>query len=185
MDLHTTVAWLDGIFPSSLAVHEPTSGEGFTMGVVPLGSELLATTLNFADVDTGLQAEGMDVRSEIFTVARTTDHTAMNAVHAAAESLRVAEGALPAQPGTLVPALAERAGFPSDVTVAHGLLVSPYVWGGEVPRFTEDNRLTVLLQLVMITEEEFNYAVTYGVEELQLQVIDQGIDIHDWGRGGE
>lgn len=182
MDLHTTKAWLDGLFPSSLTAHTPSVDDGFMMGATNLGAEVLATTLNFADVDTGLESDGVDVRSEIFTVARTTTNTAMHAVHGAAAILRASEGALPAQPGTLVPAIGEATGFPSDVTVKHGLLVSPYVWGGDVPQFTEDGRLTVLLQLVMITDDEFNYAVTYGVDELQQQVIEQGINIHDWGR---
>lgn len=182
MDLHTTTAWLDGLFPSRLAVHEPSVDDGFMMGATNLGNEVLATTLNFADVDTGLVSDGLDVRSEIFTVARTTANTAMHAAHGAAAILRASERTIPAQPGTLVPAIGETASLPSDVTVRHGLLVSPYVWGGDVPRFTEDDRLTVLLQLVMLTDDEFNYAVTYGVDELQQQIVDQGINIHDWGR---
>ena len=177
MNRDDTLHWINGLIPGEPAV----SGDTAT---VDLGDgQVVAVTLGFADVDTGLVAveEGIDVRSELIVVARA-DAAALTAVlRAGVEKLTAAGGILPAQPGTMIPRLAELAGL-EDVTVAHGLFVPPYLWGGDTPRVTEDERLTVLLQLVMLTDAEYAYAVEEGPGALQQALGEAGIDLLDWQR---
>lgn len=176
-------AWIDQLVPGELVIHTPVDNDdALDMGTVNLGAEVLATTLEFSAVDTGLSFEGKDVRSELFTVARVSAETALLAVSGAAELFRRMEGTLPAQPGTLVPGIGDFVSLPSDITVRHGLCVVPYVWEGQVPQLDEQDRLTVLLQILMLTQEEYEYAVTYGIEALQEELMKAEVDINDWSR---
>ncbi|AGF71308.1 suppressor of fused domain protein [Corynebacterium halotolerans] len=102
-------------------------------------------------------------------------------IAAAARLLADARGIVPAQPGTMLPGLAERAGL-AGLGVAHGLLVAPYLWGGDVPQVTEEGRLTVMLQLVMLTGDEHAYAVEHGVAALQGKLGAEQVDLLDWRR---
>ena len=68
------------------------------------------------------------------------------------------------------------------IEVRHGLLVAPYVWSDGVPRMREDDRITTMLQLVMLTDDEYEYATTYGVDELQEAMVNEGVNILDLGR---
>ncbi|CAB0982534.1 hypothetical protein FRC0493_00235 [Corynebacterium diphtheriae] len=183
MNFDETAVWLDGVFPGELTIHSAPA-ESFRVGTVDLGDDMLATTLDFARVDTGLEAGGRDVRSEIFTVAHAGVGTEkfVELLRALGTLLYDASGSLPAQPGQLVPAVGIEPFDDTDITVRHGLFVVPYVWGGEVPQCDEPDRLTVMLQLVMLTQEEFDYAVTYGIPELQSEIARSGIDLLDWSR---
>lgn len=175
--------WIAGLVPGELQAFDPVGeGPGFRLGVANLGAETFVSTLDFNRVDTGLVSEGLSVRSEIFTVARASEPTMMRAINAAGLLLFDAQGTIPAQPGTLLPDIAAAAELPSDLSVAHGLLVVPFVWGAAVPRYTEASQLTVLLQLLMLTPEEFDYARTYGIEALQQELVRAEVDLNDWSR---
>ena len=74
--------------------------------------------------------------------------------------------------------------LPGKPTVHHGLLIAPYLWGGQTPQYREDNRLTLVLQLVMLTDAEYAFGVEEGVGKLQDVVAEQDIDLLDWSREG-
>lgn len=183
MDVEASLLWQQGVFPGTLEEVPVEAGCGVRVAVADLGEELLATTLNFNEVDTGLhsQDEGAAVRSEIFTVGRIEAKQAVDALQQVCIKLesfnRDLPGVVPAQPGTMVPNL-ELEGC----TVRHGVFVVPYVWGEQVPRFSEGGRLVVMLQLVLLTDEEYHYATTYGVPALQGALGEQGVDLLDWRR---
>ncbi|WP_051866663.1 suppressor of fused domain protein [Corynebacterium atypicum] len=118
---------------------------------------------------------------------------AVRTVGTAAEEL--ARGGLSAQPGTLLTGLAVRAGLSLDLTVRHGLLASPTVWQGKVPRVTEEpgevggaqaapdrGRVTVVLQVLMLTSEEYALARVRGVDQLMEFWEDHEVDPGDWAR---
>lgn len=157
--------------------------DGLHVALADVGTgQRLACTVDFADVDTGLiDAAGTDVRSELLAVARVSEDEATAVIAAAAQLLADARGIIPAQPGTMLPRLAERAGL-TRLGVAHGLLVAPYLWGGDTPQMTEEDRLTVMLQLVMLTGDEHAYAVEHGVAALQEKLGDEQVDLLDWRR---
>ncbi|MDK4232828.1 hypothetical protein QPX36_06325 [Corynebacterium accolens] len=173
--------WLSEVIPAPL---EFRYVDGRRLGLATLAdAQSLALTTTFNDVDTGLRsdAEGLDVRCELVTVARVGQPEVAAAVGAAAAKLEKAGGLLPAQPGVLLPSLLD---LPGEPTVHHGLLIAPYLWGGQTPQYREDDRLTLVLQLVMLTDAEYAFGVEEGVGKLQEAVAEQGIDLLDWSREG-
>ena len=96
-----------------------------------------------------------------------------------AESNTIQTGIVPAQPGQFLPAVGVFGGLAEmpGIEVRHGLLVAPYVWSDGVPRMREDDRITTMLQLVMLTDDEYEYATTYGVDELQEAMVNEGVNI--------
>ncbi|MDN6460872.1 MAG: suppressor of fused domain protein [Corynebacterium flavescens] len=156
---------------------------GRELGLAALdGGQSLAVTTAFADVDTGLQhaEQGIDVRCELLAVARASQEDVATAVNAAADMLERAGGVLPAQPGVLLPG----GGDVAKHGVHHGLLIVPYLWGGQTPQVAEEKRLTLVCQLLMLTDSEYAYAVEEGVGAFQEAVAEQGIDLLDWSREG-
>lgn len=178
-----TAYWLDQIIPADL---EFRNVEGQRLGLASLeGEQSLAVTCGFADVDTGLAhaEQGIDVRCELLTVARTGQPEVAAAVSAAAALLKQAAGLLPAQPGLLLPKLfAEDDERFAHFSVRHGMLIAPYLWGGQTPQLAEKERLTLVCQLLMLSDAEYAYAVEEGVPALQQAVAEQGIDLLDWKR---
>lgn len=172
MNRDDTIYWIDQLIPGELEVGEDVVTADLGDG------QAVAVTLGFADVDTGLVAvdEGIDVRSELIVVARADAADLTAVLRAAVGKLTAAGGILPAQPGTMLPQLIE------VDSVGHALFVPPYLWGGETPRVTEPERLTVLLQLVMLTDSEYAYAVEEGPGALQQALGEAGIDLLDWTR---
>ena len=120
------------------------------------------------------------MRCELLTVARTGQPEVAAAVNAAADTFEKADGLLPAQPGVMLPSILDAPG----ITVHHGLFIAPYLWGGQTPQFREEGRLTLILQLVMLTDSEYAFGVEEGVGKLQAAVAEQGIDLLDWSREG-
>jgi len=169
MNRDDTIYWIDQLIPAELNVGEDCVTADLGDG------QTVAVTLGFADVDTGLHAieEQLPVRSELIVVARADAAELETVLRAAVGKFT---GVLPAQPGTMLPQL-HRVG-----SVEHALFVPPYLWGGETPRVTEDERLTVLLQLVMLTDAEYAYAVEEGPGALQQALGEAGIDLLDWHR---
>ncbi|MBI8999666.1 suppressor of fused domain protein [Corynebacterium sp. CCM 9185] len=148
---------------------------------------------------TDLDARPVDVRSEVFAVAAGAHDCLDRVVAATATFLRDSAGRIPASPGQLLPGVGVLGGLVAepDITVRHGLLVVPYVWARGVPRMMEEAghvstndpgaksvnaRLTVLLQLVLLTDDEFSYARTYGVPALQQAMVEQNVNLLDLGR---
>ncbi|AIU31793.1 hypothetical protein VH13_01060 [Corynebacterium ulcerans] len=189
MILEETAVWIDGIIPGEMTIHLPETsyGEAFHIGTVDLGDQqVLATTLDFNGVDTGLTlgdgSDQVDVRSEIFTVGQFPTEVGVQVLRRLAVFLDNVGGSIPAQPGQLVPALGSMTDALDRCTVKHGLFVAPYVWGGQVPQYSEPSQLTALLQLIMLTQNEFDYATTYGIHELQQALGNEGVDLSDWTR---
>lgn len=164
--------------------------DGRQLGLAELeGGQSLAVTTEFSGVDTGLQlAESEngtadDVRCELITVAQAGVPEVAAAVSAAAKTLEMAKGVIPAQPGVMLPSITQGTALDSDeFSVAHGLLIAPYLWAGETPQYTEPGRLTLICQLLMLTDSEYAFALEEGVGALQAAVEEQGINLLDLRR---
>lgn len=155
-------------------------------GQLPAGPGF-AATVDFGEVDTGLVLTGeehTDVRCELLAVAAESEVLLSAAVIGAAEMLREAGGTVPAQPGVLLPDLGPRAGVSTDgdLLMEHGLLIAPTLWEGQTPHVREDGRITLILQLAMLTEEEYAIAVDRGVDKLLHRLHRRGVDLADWRR---
>lgn len=91
-----------------------------------------------------------------------------------------------------------------DMSTPHGLLVVPYVWPGGTPIVTEkegdvhthDNepgfhedapaptngRITTIVQLITITDDELEFAQEHGIRDLMQALSAGGADVQDLGR---
>lgn len=216
-----TEYWIGGLFPGEMSVEEvavvvpargrhghDVEGEPFSVGGFALPGtdpeEDVWCSLDLGRFDAGLRTpEGADVRVEVFFVG-FADEPVSDCVAAAATMLSLAApGELPPTPGTLLPDLVELAvgDLPEEErghTVAHGLLVVPYLWPQGTPMVTEtpddisrhdgepegtpDHRITTVIQLVTVTDEEATFAAEHGVAELMRLLEERGADLRDLRR---
>lgn len=182
MGIPETLAWLDGIFPGEPELHQPTDTDALVLATYETGSENICVTAGFAEVDTGLESGGIDVRCEIFTVSNASKSITLPVVDAVAQLLERADATMQAQPWTLLPGVGITTALPAEITVRHGVFIAPQLWDGNVPQLVEEDRWTLLLQLVLLTEDEFNYGITYGVPDLFDEIKRMEIDVTDWSR---
>lgn len=174
-----------------------------------LGDEAIACSIDFGRVNTGLITEGgaetVEVRSEILCLARAKVSVPGRAVGAAAAMLLDASTSNPtavtpmhAHPGQILPGVGIMANLPQEgYSVLHGILADPRIWGPEIPFVREEAgqvnveapdeagdlaRLTLPLQLILLTEEEFAVAVNEGGDVLFQQMAEQEVDLLDLNR---
>lgn len=181
----------------------PTGAHGSTHAAAP--DETISMSIDFARVDPGLVAEdGSDVRAELIFV--NSGHSGVGADLIACAATMVSQNAevLPPQPGTTLPDLAGH--VDGSITARHGVFVVPFVWeqgvpnvhevadepGGRhaqpveaseaAPEFTHPGRLTVVTQLVMLTDEEFAIAESDGLAAAQRFIVENAKNLHDLWR---
>lgn len=103
-----------------------------------------------------------------------------------------------AQPGQVLPAVGIMANLPQEgYTVNHGILADPRIWGPEIPYVREEAdqvhvdepdtpselaRLTLPLQLILLTDTEFEVAAEHGGDVLFQQMAEQQVDLLDLRR---
>lgn len=186
MDHRETAFWLSEIVPAELGFRQV--GE-FTLATALLDDgRALAATCDFGGVDTGLALEAdaeTAVRCELMCTAPASEAEAAAVVLAAAEQLASVGGMVPAQPGIMLPGLARRARLDetdATYTVAHGLLIAPRLWGDSTPHVTEDGRMTLMLEVVLLTDEEHGIGVDQGVDKLLRRLTRRAADFEDWRR---
>ncbi|WKD56686.1 Suppressor of fused protein (SUFU) [Corynebacterium capitovis DSM 44611] len=173
------VTWLASVFPGA---HLSVDSSRPTV-VSALDGMPVVVTAGFSSVDTGLVVEddrATEVRCEIVCRANVPVQVLGAAVVEAAhmvETLRV-----PAQPGVLLDGLLERVALPDGATVRHGLLREPELFERGTPLYTEPGRLTLLLELVALTDDEFAIASDRGCPALATRLRRRGVRVADWGR---
>lgn len=166
-------------------------------------AETVAMTIDAGRLESGLETEdGSDLRVELLTVVSGHDDTAADLLAHAASMISQDPGHWPPQPGTLLPNVVQQMDADSErkITARNGLLVVPYVWDDGVPHvhevtsggasrhskeddtdveFTHPGRLTIVAQLVMLTDEEAELAQTAGVAAVQERLVREGVNINN------
>lgn len=188
----------------------PTVGGGSGRHAAPAvgggrtGVVTVAATADAARVPSGVvAADGLDIRVE-FIVAGYEPAGKLEHLVAAAADVLARGGDYVAHPGRVFP----RVGAMVDAswTTPHALLVEPFLWAEGVPQYREQGRgfvdvalpgvaaggpevewsdpgrLTVPVQLVMLTEAEFVLAVTQGVDALHEELVLHDVDFQDFRR---
>lgn len=169
----------------------------------PVLAETVAMTIDAGRMESGLQTEdGSDLRVELLTVVSGHDDTAADLLAHAATMISQDPGHWPPQPGTMLPNVVQQMDVDAErkITARNGLLVVPYVWDEGVPHdhevtsegagrhskegetdveFTHPGRLTIVAQLVMLTDEELALAQTAGVAAVQERLVREGVNIND------
>jgi len=159
--------------------------------------QTLACTADAARYSTGLTSpDGMDVRAELLAVGLARPGEMGQLVAAAATMLSEEGSGRLAQPGTFLPGLGAKVN--PAFTTKHGLLVVPYIWPKGVPTVTEHpdlttadgqpvnpthpGRMTLIAQIIMLTEQEFLQGMTHGIDSLQTRLAEGGADLRDLRR---
>ena len=159
--------------------------------------QTLACTADAAQYSTGLTSpDGMDVRAELLAVGLARPGEMGQLVAAAATMLSEEGSGRLAQPGTFLPGLGAMVN--PAFTTKHGLLVVPYIWPKGVPTVTEHpdlttadgqpvnpthpGRMTLIAQIIMLTEQEFLHGMTHGIDSLQTRLAEGGADLRDLRR---
>lgn len=180
MQVEESAAWLSGLFDAPLEFRQFNE---HTLGLIE-AEPAVAITTAFNQVDTGLALEddtSTAVRAELIAFSQTNAAAAASVVLAAADYLAQMQGVIPAQPGVFLPDLVEKAGL-KDVEVRHGLLRAPVYWDKGVPQFQEPGQLTLVLEVVLLTEDEFEIGREQGVDKLERRMRRRGTDELDWLR---
>ena len=86
---------------------------------------------------------------------------------------------VPAQPGVLLEGVLD--GLGADVR--HGWLREPELFDRGTPLNREPGQLTLLLELVGLTDEEFDIARDQGLDVLSRRLRRRGTDVGQWNRG--
>ncbi|OEY27027.1 suppressor of fused domain protein [Corynebacterium sp. Marseille-P4321] len=173
-------AWLNSVTPIELVLID-----GLPVATSTHQGRPLAATVGFSTVDTGLSlAEdgGTSVRSELVTRGGVDKQLLGHAVNAAAHLVQTL--GVPAQPGVLLEDLLDRVELPEGITVRHGWLREPELFDEGTPLVREPGQLTLLLELVCLTDEEFAIARDQGVETCSRRLRRRGTDVGDWRREG-
>ncbi len=185
--------------------HTPQEGGDASVdsGEEAVLAETVAMTIDAGRLESGLETEdGSDLRVELLTVVSGHDDTAADLLTHAASMISQDPGHWPPQPGTLLPDVVQQMDADSErkITARNGLLVVPYVWDDGVPHvhevtsggasrhskegdtdveFTHPGRLTIVAQLVMLTDEEAELAQTAGVAAVQERLVREGVNINN------
>ncbi|MCP1388184.1 hypothetical protein M5J20_08280 [Corynebacterium sp. TA-R-1] len=166
------VSWLDTLFPGlTLTMFAGNPVATSTHHGVPVG-----VTVGFSEVDTGLRlagAEEVSVGCEIVLRANVDNVTLATTLVKAVRQL----GALgvPPQPGVLLEGIG--AG-----KVRHGWLREPRLFVEGTPHVRQGDHLTLLVELVMLTDDEFSIASEQGTDVLERRLRRRGVDVANWLR---
>lgn len=180
-----THAWLaDVLGPMDLL-----NVNGMTVGVAPVLPA--AVTVGFSEIDSGLVVDDPDadstglteVRCEIICAADgATPQQRVMAVAGAWNTL--VNAGIPGQPGTALPGLVND----PALTVHHGLLREPEIFDRGTPLVNEPAtdgtpaRMTLLLELVLLTDDEYELAEEQGLEVLERRLRRRQTSLGDWAR---
>ena len=180
-----THAWLTDV----LGPMDLLNVNGMTIGVAPVLPA--AVTVGFSEIDSGLVVDDSDadsaglteVRCEIICAADgATPQQRVMAVAGAWNTL--VNAGIPGQPGTALPGLVND----PALTVHHGLLREPEIFDRGTPLVNEpatDNtpaRMTLLLELVLLTDDEYELAEEQGLEVLERRLRRRQTSLGDWAR---
>ena len=180
-----THAWLTDV----LGPMDLLNVNGMTIGVAPVLPA--AVTVGFSEIDSGLVVDDSDadsaglteVRCEIICAADgATPQQRVMAVAGAWNTL--VNAGIPGQPGTALPGLVND----PALTVHHGLLREPEIFDRGTPLVNEPAtddapaRMTLLLELVLLTDDEYELAEEQGLEVLERRLRRRQTSLGDWAR---
>ena len=88
---------------------------------------------------------------------------------------------IPAQPGVLLEGALDDLG----TTARHGWLREPELFDRGTPLYREPDRLTLLLELVALTDDEYTIARDQGLDVLTRRLRRRGTNTTEWNRAAE
>ncbi|WIM67903.1 suppressor of fused domain protein [Corynebacterium breve] len=181
--------WLSNIYGGAIELKDI---EGVRIAFVTLGDDTrTATTCGFSQVDTGLALQddkSTDVRCEIVIQSDSaSDEELAAALIGLWGVLARAPGTIPAQPGTSVPNAVVQSPLAAvpEVTVKHAVLREPQIFDQGTPSLSEEGRITLLLEAVLLTDEEFGIVQTQGMDRVSTRLRRRATNLGDFRRDAD
>lgn len=168
-------AWLASVFPGmQLSLIDARAA-----ATAELDGANVAVTAGFSGTDLGLVLADDDATQVVCEVMAVGDVDKQVLAQAVVDATRELERlGVPGQPGVLLEGLLADA----PGTVRHGLLREPEVFAQGTPLVREPGRITLLLELIVLTDEEFGIASEQGYPVLERRLRRRGVDVKDWRR---
>lgn len=168
-------AWLASVFPGmQLSLIDARAA-----ATAELDGSNVAVTAGFSGTDLGLVLADDDATKVVCEVMAVGDVEKQVLAEAVVDATRELERlGVPGQPGVLLEGLLADA----PGTVRHGLLREPEVFAQGTPLVREPGRITLLLELIALTDEEFGIASEQGYPVLERRLRRRGVDVKDWCR---
>lgn len=185
MQFEEAAVWLSGVLPGTVHLSPDKAGNRPEFHVAETYTDdgaALSCTVDFHRIDTGVSFREYSVRSELMCVTTADQELASQLVRATGRHLAQLQGLIPAQPGSFVQKLGDVAQLPAEVTTRDALLTGPVLWEGQTPQYLEPAQLTLLLQVIPLTRDEFNFGKTYGAQALLQQMDKEEVDYRNWYR---
>ncbi|WP_018296794.1 suppressor of fused domain protein [Corynebacterium lubricantis] len=146
----------------------------------------IANTVGFSDVDTGLvmqTAPSIEVRCELAVGSSQATDAELAAAAVGAWNF-LESGNYTVQPGTLLPDFVQQTALKElkDITVEHGVLREPTWFPQGTPNYSEPGRVTLMLELVLLTNDEYVIASERGIDKLDTRLRRRRTDVGDLRR---
>ena len=168
-------AWLASVFPGM----QLSLVDARAAATAELNGANVAVTAGFSGTDLGLVLADDDATQVVCEVMAVGDVDKQVLAQAVVDATRELERlGVPGQPGVLLEGLLADA----PGTVRHGLLREPEVFVQGTPVVREPGRITLLLELIALTDEEFGIASEQGYPVLERRLRRRGVDVKDWRR---
>lgn len=197
MNREETSFWVGTFLPGEVKESETDGSQGNMLTL--LSTKDAAVTNGLAEIPTGLTVDAapLELRCELLLAGNPGTEVLTQTLTAVASLVSAQPEAYPLQPGTVIPMIGARARLSRSLTVRHGILVPPFMWAGQSPNMTEQpgdvhthggwassqlGRMTVLLQILMITDAELNLIETTGPAGLIDGLLKAHTDLMDWRR---
>ncbi|WP_157108835.1 hypothetical protein [Corynebacterium aquilae] len=210
MNIAETTHWYDLLLPHTttddgIDIPGLTAPVYRTLGTTTcrvhnLNNQLVYATCNLSDHPTGMRTTAahlgldgdnphreFDAHVEIITIANDNAGDHLDAALTEI-STRAHTTDMP-QPGTTYENLITPT---TNTSPRHGLIIMPYLWEQGAPRIAKEahemgrtdgvGEVTLLAQLILITDTELELLHSDGLEALQQNIITRGIDLNDLHR---
>ena len=164
----------------------PVLPAAVSVGFSEIDSGLVVDTAASVGGDSGADADATgptDVRCEIICAAQGASPEQRVMAVAGAWNTLVNAG-IPGQPGTALPGLVND----PVLAVHHGLLREPQIFDRGTPLVNEPAtddapaRMTLLLELVLLTDDEYEIASEQGIDVLERRMHRRQTSLGDWSR---
>lgn len=178
---HRAIAdYLSDAFEGSIKVMLQTYHDGLSVNVLVSapteGSGLLCcSTIGLSDRELVLEDEPMGFGVELCGALYAEETPFVEMLADIAHEVQAGEWAIAL--GTILPDVIEPY-FPGT-KMQHLLLVHPFCWDENFGLFEQDGRRTVWLQIIPISESEYQFAEDQGVEALEDRLESAGVDVLD------
>ncbi|MCM1142197.1 MAG: suppressor of fused domain protein [Clostridium sp.] len=135
-------------------------------------------TLGLCNIDARLESGGKPLLAELVSACESKYDFFPNIMSTSA--FQIIDGIISYAPGVVVPNVVSM--YYSDRKMKHMLMAYPFLWEHELYTISAENKLISWLQLIPISDLEYEYLLKYGYNALEDAFEQNEIDVVDLNR---